>query len=123
MDVVAIVLQGLLGLVFVMAGFSKISGTKMQVDSFNHYGYPQWFRVVTGLVQWVGVAALVIGFWEPSWAAVGALWLGVTMLGGVLTHVRIRDTFKQTLAAIVFLLLLVILFIIELPELSDFPGF
>jgi putative oxidoreductase len=123
MDIVAIVLQGLLSLVFLMAGFSKISGSKMQVDAFNHYKLPQGFRVVTGFIQWVGVAALAFGFWEPSWAAAGALWLGVTMFGGILTHVRVKDTFQQMLPAVVLTVLLVILFFIQLPGLSAFPGF
>ncbi len=123
MDIVSIVLQALLAAAFFMSGLTKISGVKMQVDSFNHLKLPQWFRVVTGLVQWVGVTALIIGFWEPSWAAAGGLWLGVTMFGAVLAHARVKDSVKLMFPPIVLALLSLAVFFLQLSELSDFPGF
>ncbi|WP_306439342.1 DoxX family protein [Paenibacillus sp. tmac-D7] len=84
---------------------------------------PQWFLVVTGIVEFVGAAALIIGFWESSWAAAGALWLGVTAIGGILVHVRVKDSFKQTFPIVLLGLLSLIVFFIRSSELSDFPGF
>lgn len=123
MEIVSFVLQALLAAAFLMSGFTKISGSKMQVDAFNHLELPQWFRVVTGLVQWVGVAALIIGFWEPSWAAAGGLWLGVTMFGAILAHARVKDAVKLMIPAIVLTLLSLAVFFLRMSELSDFPGF
>jgi putative oxidoreductase len=96
MNILSIVLQSLLILMFLMAGLGKITGSKMHVEGFNHWGYPQWFRIVTGLVEIVGAAALIIGFWEHSWVTAGALLLGVTAIGGIITHIRVKDSFKQT---------------------------
>lgn len=123
MEVVSIVLQSLLILAFLGSGLSKIAGAKMHVDNFNSWRLPQWFRVVTGLVQVVGVIALVIGFWEPSWAAAAGLWLGVTMLGGILVHIRVKDPIQKTFPAIILFILPLIVFFIQLSELADFPGF
>ncbi|MEX2460031.1 MAG: DoxX family protein [Paenibacillaceae bacterium] len=123
MDILAIVLQSLLALAFLMAGMGKITGSKMHVEGFKQWGLPQWFRVVTGIVEFVAAAALIIGFWEPSWAAAGALLLGVTAIGGILTHLRVKDSLKQTFPIILLGILSFILFFIRFSNLSDFPGF
>jgi len=122
-EILALILQGLLGLTFLMAGVSKISGSKMQVESFKQLRLPQWFRVVTGIVQLAATIALIIGFWEPSWAAAGALLLGFVAIGGILAHVRVKDSLKQTLPILILGVLSFILFFIRLSDLSDFPGF
>lgn len=123
MNIAAIVLQSLLVLTFVMAGSGKVAGSKMHVENFKKWRLPQWFRVVTGLVELVAAAALVVGYWEPSWAAAGALLLGVTSIGGVLTHFRVKDSFNQCFPIILLGVLAFIVFFIRLSDLSDFPGF
>jgi putative oxidoreductase len=123
MDILSIVLQGLLALAFLMAGLGKVTGSKMHVEGFNHWRLPQWFRVVTGIVEFVGAAALISGFWEHSWAAAGALLLGVTSIGGILTHIRVKDSFKQTLPIVFLGILSFIVFFIRVSDFSDFPGF
>lgn len=123
MDILVIVLQSLLALAFLMAGLGKITGSKMHVEGFKKWGLPQWFRVVTGFVELVGAAALIVGFWEQSWTAAGAIVIGVTAIGGILTHVRIKDSFKDTFPIILLGILSFIVFFISLSDLSDFPGF
>lgn len=123
MNILAIVLQSLLALAFLMAGLGKITGSQMHVEGFKKYGLPQWFRVVTGVVELVAAVALVVGFWEQSWTAVGALLLGITAIGGIITHVRIKDSFKDTFPIVLLGLLSFIVFFIRLSDLSDFPGF
>jgi putative oxidoreductase len=121
--VLTIVLQGLLAIMFLMAGLGKIMGSKTHVDGFNHWRLPQWFRIVTGIVEFAGAAALVIGYWEPSWIAAGALLLAVTAIGGVLVHRRVRDSFKQTFPIVMLGVLSVIVFVLAVSDFSDFPGF
>ncbi|AIQ23322.1 MULTISPECIES: DoxX family protein [unclassified Paenibacillus] len=123
MNIVSIVLQSLLILAFVMAGSGKVAGSKMHVDNFKKWRLPQWFRVVTGLVEIVAAAVLVVGYWEPSWAAAGALILGVTAIGGILVHIREKDSFKETFPIILLGVLAIIVFFIRLSDLADFPGF
>lgn len=123
LSIVAIALQGFLAFMFLIAGLGKVSGANMHVENFKKWGLPQWFRVVTGIVELVGPIALIIGFWEPSWAAAGGLLLGITAIGGILTHMRIKDSFKQTFMILLLGILAFSLFIIRLSSLSDFPGF
>jgi putative oxidoreductase len=123
MDVVSLILQILLALMFIMAGIGKTAGSKMHIEGFDKWRLPQWFRTVTGIVEILGAVALIIGFWEPSWVAVGALWLGIISLGGILTHVRIKDSFKNTFPIIILFIFSAALFIIEIDELANFPGF
>jgi putative oxidoreductase len=105
MEILTYVLQGILALMFLMAGFGKVTGSKMHVEAFTHWKLPQWFRVVTGLVELAGAVLLIVGYWVPSSAKAGALLLAVTGIGGILTHIRVKDSFKDT-AMILFLAIL-----------------
>jgi len=111
MHITFIVLQAILGLMFLMAGLMKL-GAKQRVEMFQHYGYPQWFRVVTGIVEIVGGAGMIIGIWSPVLAPLAGLWLGITMIGAIFTHIRVKDSAKATLPALVLLILslLVVIF-------------
>src|SRR4029453_6019681 len=50
---------------------------------FRHGGYPDWFRVASGVLELSAVALLILG----RTAAFGALIIIVIMLGGMTTHV------------------------------------
>lgn len=122
MNIAAIVLEGLLGFLFLMGGITKMMGQKMHVDNFKKWRLPQWFRVVTGLVEFVLAAALIVGIWEPSWAAWAGLGLGITMLVGTGVHIRVKDTFGQTAPAVVLMILAFVIAIIQRSEFTNFPG-
>lgn len=83
--------QGLLGLAMVAAAGSK-AFAESQVEAFEHYGYPQWFRLVTGGVELVAGISLLAGLVvTPTLALGGGLLTAAVMTGAVLTHVRIGD--------------------------------
>ena len=67
---------------FLMAGFSKLSGDPQMVEMFDAIGFGQWFRYVTGSVEVLGAVLLLI----PRLSGLGALLLVGTMLGAVATH-------------------------------------
>ncbi|MGM9987621.1 MAG: DoxX family protein [Bacillaceae bacterium] len=96
MEIVAWVLQGILAAMFLIAGFGKITGSQMHRDNFTRWGLPQWFRVVTGIIEVGSVILLVIGFWQKDFAIAGAVLLILTAIGGTLTHIRVKDGFKDT---------------------------
>jgi putative oxidoreductase len=77
-----------LGVLFLMSGGSKILGSQMHIESFARWGYPQWFRVVTGLVEASG-ALLVIASARTRFY--GAALLVGTMAGAALTHLRFNE--------------------------------
>jgi putative oxidoreductase len=73
----------LLAAVFLFAGGSKLLGAEMQVESFARWGYPQWFRVLTGFIE----VTCAVALWVPKARGIAALALAGTMLGAIYTHV------------------------------------
>ncbi|MDT2019902.1 DoxX family protein [Methylocella sp. CPCC 101449] len=84
---------------FLAAGGAKLAGVPMMIETFDHIGIGQWFRVVTGLVEIVGAIALLV----PATAALGSLLLAVTMVFATLTHLFVIG--GSPLPAIVLLLI------------------
>lgn len=71
-----------LALAFVAAGSAKLSGAQQMVDVFAKVGMGQWFRYVTGTIEVLGALLLLV----PASGLFGALLLGGTMVGAVITH-------------------------------------
>ncbi|MED1791377.1 DoxX family protein [Brevibacillus nitrificans] len=113
MTTLSIIIQSLLILIFLLAGGSKLVGAKVQVEAFNHLGLPQWFRVVTGLVQYIGVTGLIIGFWHPWVTAWAGVWLGITMFFGCIAHLKVKDPVSKTMPAFVLGVLAIVLVLIH----------
>ncbi|MFJ7735362.1 DoxX family protein [Lysinibacillus sp. NPDC097287] len=112
MEVLGGVLQGLLAAAFLMAGLGKIFGAEMHKKNFDHWRLPQWFRVVTGLVETVAAGLLIVGYWQYTALLAGAWLLVATGFGGVFTHIRVKDSFKDTLTIAVLGILAIILLVI-----------
>ena len=75
-------LQVLTAAAFLMAGFGKLSGQPMMVETFDKIGVGQWFRYVTGGIEVASAILLLI----PRLTLVGAALLVCTMSGAVLSH-------------------------------------
>ncbi|GGD79560.1 DoxX family protein [Paenibacillus nasutitermitis] len=118
MTIFSIVLQSLLILYYVFSGSAKIAGVKYWVDIFDNLRMPQWFRVITGIVQLVGAVVLVRGYWDADVIAWGAIWLGITMIGALLAHLRVKDSLGKTMPPVVFLLLIIVLTIMNADGLT-----
>jgi putative oxidoreductase len=110
MEIVTYILQGILALMFLMAGFGKVTGSEMHVEGFKKWGYPQWFRVVTGIVELAGAVLLIVGFWVSTSALAGALLLAITGIGGILTHIKVKDSFKHTAMILILAILAFVVF-------------
>jgi uncharacterized membrane protein YphA (DoxX/SURF4 family) len=98
------ILSLFLAWVFVRQGFSKFSDDSGWARAFRAWHYPDWFRILIGVVE-VSAAALLF---VRRFALVGAVMIMVVMLGGMATHVwwgRPRQVTSEvlplTLAAIV----------------------
>ncbi len=116
MEILSIILQVLLGLGFLMFGFMKF-GSKQMVEGFKHYGYPGWFRVFTGLVELISAALVIAGIWNETLAAWGGLFIVGTMIGAILTHIKMKDAFKNMMMPIILLILGLIVLLINLGSL------
>lgn len=99
MDVVALALVGahaVVGIVGLVAGGTKVVGRESQVEEFERFGYPGWFRVATGLVEITGAVGLIGGVvWSSRMAVAGGLLLAGVMAGAIGTHVRVRDSASE----------------------------
>jgi putative oxidoreductase len=78
-------LQIVTAALFLMAGLSKLAGAAAMVQLFATIGVGQWFQYVTGIIEVVAAALLLV----PSLAFFGALLLIPTMVGAILTHLFI----------------------------------
>jgi putative oxidoreductase len=101
MSTLIIIVQVVLGLLFVLIGSMTVAGRKMFVENFRRFGYPQWFRVVTGSLEILGGLGLLIGIWLPWLAALASAGLALVMLGAVSTHLRIREPLQKIALPIV----------------------
>ena len=95
-------LTGLLALAFAGAAVTKLLGTDFQIEIFANLGLPTWFMYVTGVVEAVGVVALVI----PRVSGLGALWLAATMAVDTVIISVSPEPLTQAIPAIVFAVLL-----------------
>ena len=101
MSILIIVVQVVLGLLFVLIGSMNVAGMKMFVENFRRFGYPQWFRIVTGSLEVLGGIGLLIGIWLPWLAALASAGLILVMLGAVVTEVRTREPLQKIVLPIV----------------------
>ncbi|MDP5276583.1 DoxX family protein [Chengkuizengella axinellae] len=104
MGILSIVIQVLLGLGFIMFGVMKL-GSKQMVDEFDRLELPQWFRVVTGLVEITAAIVILIGIWNGLFAALGALLIAFTMIGAILTHIKIKDPAQRVMMPVILLIM------------------
>jgi uncharacterized membrane protein YphA (DoxX/SURF4 family) len=102
MHTAMLITQGLLGVIFLFTGGSKLAGTEPMRKDFNRFGYPSGFRLFTGLMEGTAAALLLAGFWWPALAAWGAALVLTVMIGAVWTHlVRVGDRSSEAAPAIV----------------------
>lgn len=71
--------------IFLMAGYSKLSGVPQMVQMFNVIGIGQWFRYLTGSIEILSAVLILI----PRVAGFGALFASGTMTGAIATHLFI----------------------------------
>ena len=116
MSILSIVLQVILGLGFIMFGLMKF-GSKQMVEGFKHYGYPGWFRVFTGIVEVISAILVIAGIWNKTLAAWGGLFIVVTMIGAIFTHIKIKDTVQQMMMPIILFILGLVVLLLNLSSL------
>lgn len=75
-------LKGLLAAAFLSAGGAKLYGAPMMVENFQHIGFGQWFRYLTGTLEVIGAIVILM----PSLAAFGGVLLSWIMVVAIATH-------------------------------------
>lgn len=75
-------LQIAVAVMFLTAGWPKLAGAPLMVQTFDAIGIGQWLRYLTGALEIGGAVLLFV----PALAALGALTLAIVMVGAILTH-------------------------------------
>ncbi len=89
---------------FLGYGFSCLT-TKHMKGEFQRFGYPRQ-RVLTGSLQLLGAAGLLIGYgWLPGVAFLAAMGLTLMMAFGFYVRLCIKDPFLATLPAFIYSLI------------------
>lgn len=91
---ISIILQVLLGSGFLMFGYQKFVSEDMK-KGFNHFGYSDGFRIFTGSFEIISALVILIGIWVNPLATIGGLMIVATMVGAILTHIKIKDEVKN----------------------------
>lgn len=73
------IVVGLTSLFFVQSGIQKLAGTEQMVEMFRNLGYPDWSRIVIGMVEIAGAVLLAL----PRLTIYAATVLGILMIGAV----------------------------------------
>lgn len=74
-----------LGLAFLVIGVAKLTGTMHTVQTFEAFGWGQWFRYASGTLDIAGALLVLV----PRWTCYGALLLtGTVGLATVLSATR-----------------------------------
>jgi hypothetical protein len=90
-------------LVFLFYGVACLAFDGMKRD-FERFGLSH-LRVLTGTLEVLGAAGLMVGFWWPPLVVLSAGGLAVMMLVGVATRMGVLDSLVQTLPALALMLL------------------
>lgn len=104
----------LLILIFARQGWAKFSDTSGWAVAFRHWGYPDWFRVLIGVLELAAVALLVLG----RTAAFGAMIIIVVMLGAWATHLMF-DGGRHMTSEVVPLVLASVVLIVRRRQVAD----
>jgi putative oxidoreductase len=116
-EIGVMVVSILLTIVFVIAGGAMVAGTDAYVESFQRWGYPQWSRVMIGLIA----VACSVGLWVPRMRAIAAAGIVVTMIGTLITHMR-HDPAQTVGIPLLLLVLATFLIYARRDELQTGPG-
>ncbi len=77
--------------------------TEAMILEFHRWGV-SGLRHITGILEVLGAVGLVLGQWLPWVGLMSASGLSILMTCGLVVRLRIRDGFLQTLPAVIYLL-------------------
>ncbi len=81
-------------------------------EEFAVYGLPGWVMVVVGTIKVVLALVLLVSIYYPAVEMIGALGLAAMMLGAVSMHLKVKDSFKKTYPALLFLVLSLVIYLL-----------
>ncbi len=113
MSILVLILQIFLGIMFVLLGISSLIGPKPVRENFKHLGVPNFFRILTGIVQLIGGIGSFIGIFVSLLSALSSIWIILIMIVALGLHVRIKEPFKKNIPAIAVSILALLVLILH----------
>ena len=102
-----VVLSFFSGISFIFFGLACFY-SDLFIDEFYRYGLSE-YRTIIGFFQLLGGIGSIIGVFDKRILIISSLGLSVMMLLGVGVRIKINDTFIQTLPALTYLIVNVII--------------
>jgi putative oxidoreductase len=111
-NIIAWILQVLLAVMFIKAGFDKLSNLDGTMKMFGGLGLPSWFGGLIGAAELLGGIGLLV----PRTVRLAALGLIIIMIGAVFMHAtKIPGGIGGGTAAIGTLVALVVVYFLRRP--------
>jgi uncharacterized membrane protein YphA (DoxX/SURF4 family) len=105
--VVIWVLTVVLALVFLASGAMKLLGLPYSEHSRDRFGLsPSLWRTI-GVLEFAGVAGLLVGTAVPALGVAAGVGLALVMVGAIATRLRVRDPVVMVLGDLVVLALVI----------------
>jgi len=101
------ILKPLSAVLFLYYGFSVLF-TDAMVSEFEQFGLPDW-RKLTGVLELLGAAGLVVGYLIPPLTVAASGGLALLMALGLVVRYRSKSSLQDSIAA--FLMLVINLFV------------
>ena len=109
-DIAYWVLAVLIALPFLAGAYLKLTGSEMEVQGFQMFGYPLWFMYFIGACELLGAFGLLFGkILHRDLPRLAALGLIGIMIGAIYTHVMYTPLVMAIPALVLSILLIVFL--------------
>ena len=103
MDTTFAWVRALTAAAFFVFGILCLASPHMEAE-FARYGLARW-RILIGTLETCGAVGLVISMRQPALLVPAAAGLGLLMLLGVITRIRIQDPFSSMVPALALLMM------------------
>ncbi|MEE2730925.1 MAG: DoxX family protein [Pseudomonadota bacterium] len=80
------IIATLLAVFFLVTGWLKASGHPHMIEEFDKFQYPHWLRILAGVLELIAAPAMLLAWWWPHWASLGALVISAVMVGATYTN-------------------------------------
>jgi len=105
MYITQIILSILLAALYLGSGIAKLTGAEAFRKDAERFGFSYGTFRIIGLLEVAAAAGLIIGLWVTALAVAAAIGLVLLMIGGFITHMRVKDPMGKSLPALLFAVL------------------
>lgn len=80
------ILCTVLALFFLVTGWMKTSGHPHMIEEFDKFQFPHWLRILAGVLELIAAPMMLLVWWLPALASLGALIVSAVMVGAAYTN-------------------------------------